>query len=154
MANPVEQIRRARESDCPAVVDLIADLRHKEQGLVVDRAPILSTLSSALREPACLVLVAEAEGVVVGFVVVHWVVFPMLAGTEAYVSDLIVAATRRGRGIGRSLVGAVEEEARSRGCVRLMLNNRIAANSFQRGFYPKLGYRHREEFANFVKPLR
>jgi len=30
----------------------------------------------------------------------------------------------------------------------------VAAESFQRAFYPKLGFRQREEFANMVKPLR
>jgi len=133
---------------------LIADFRLEEQGLAVDRAPILSTLLTAVSQPASDVFVAESDEAVVGFVVIHWVPFPMLSGTEGYISDLIVTAELRGAGIGRRLVDAVEAEARSRGCVRLMLNNRIAAKSFQRGFYPKIGYRHREEFANFVKALR
>ena len=154
MADPAERIRRANESDCQAIADLIANFRLEELGLAVDRAPILSTVASAVSQPACGVFVAESGDAIVGFIVVHWVPFPMLAGTEAYISDLIVAAELRGGGIGRKLVDAVEEAARDRGCVRLMLNNRIAAKSFKRGFYPKLGYRHREDFANFVKALR
>jgi GNAT superfamily N-acetyltransferase len=154
MADSAQRIRRANESDCSVIAELIADLRREEQGLAVDRAPILSAILAAVSQPASEVFVAECDGVVSGFVVVHWLPFPMLAGTEGYISDLIVAAELRAAGIGRGLVGAVEAEARSRGCVRLMLNNRIAAKSFQRGFYPKLGYRHREDFANFVKPLR
>ncbi|MBV9470044.1 MAG: GNAT family N-acetyltransferase [Abitibacteriaceae bacterium] len=153
MGVPVEQIRRACESGCMAVVELIANLRLAEQGTIVDRAPILATTLLAVREPACAVFVAEAESEIVGFIIVHWVPFPMLAGMEAYISDLVVAANRRGSGIGQRLVALVEDEARSRGCARLMLNNRIAASSFQRGFYRKLGYRHREDFANFVKSL-
>ena len=35
-----------------------------------------------------------------------------------------------------------------------MLNNRIAAESFRRAFYLKLGFRVRDEFANLVKALR
>jgi len=154
MANPAQRIRRANKSDCSAIAELIADFRLEEQGLAVDRAPILSTLLTAVSQPACDVFVAESDEAVVGFVVIHWVPFPMVAGTEGYISDLIVTAELRGAGIGRRLVDAVEAEARSRGCVRLMLNNRIDAKSFQRGFYPKIGYRHREEFANFVKALR
>jgi ribosomal protein S18 acetylase RimI-like enzyme len=153
MADTAERIRRANESDCQAIVDLIANLRLEALGLAVDRAPILSTVASAVSQPTCGVFVAETGDAVVGFIVVHWVPFPMLAGTEAYISDLVVAAELRGVGIGRNLVDAVEEAARARGCVRLMLNNRIAAKSFQRGFYPKIGYRHREDFANFVKAL-
>jgi len=154
MASPAQRIRRANEGDCSAIAELIAGLRFEEQGVAVDRAPILSTLLTAVSQPASDVFVAESDEAVVGFVVIHWVPFPMLAGTEGYISDLIVTAELRGTGIGRRLVDAVEVEARSRGCVRLMLNNRIAAKSFQRGFYPKIGYRHRDEFANFVKALR
>jgi ribosomal protein S18 acetylase RimI-like enzyme len=154
MTNPAQRIRRASKDDCSAIVELIAALRLEEQGLAVDGAPILSTLLTAVSQPACNVFVAESDEAVVGFVVVHWVPFPMLAGTEGYISDLIVTAELRGGGIGHRLVNAVEAEARSRGCVRLMLNSRIAAKSFQRGFYANLGYRHREDFANFVKALR
>jgi ribosomal protein S18 acetylase RimI-like enzyme len=98
-------------------------------------------------------LVAGAAAVR-GFIVVHWLPFPMLGGTEAYISDLIVAREARGRGVGRELVAAVERDARARSCVRLMLNNRIGSESFQRGFYPKLGFRVRDEFASLVKVLR
>jgi GNAT superfamily N-acetyltransferase len=77
----------------------------------------------------------------------------MLGGTEAYVSDLIVRRDQRGRGVGRRLVAVVEAEARRRGCVRVMLNNRIAAESFRRSFYLKLGFRVRDDFANLVKAL-
>jgi ribosomal protein S18 acetylase RimI-like enzyme len=154
MATTAARIRRANESDCEAIADLIANLRLEEHGLAVDRVPILSTLMSAVSQPACGVFVAESGDAIAGFILVHWVPFPMLGGTEGYISDLIVAAEVRGAGIGRTLLHAVEDEARNRGCVRLMLNNRIAAKSFQRGFYPKSGYRHREDFANFVKVLR
>ena len=51
------------------MVGLIADLRREEQGVTVDGAPILATLSLALSEPACAVLVAESGGAVVGFIV-------------------------------------------------------------------------------------
>ena len=154
MGNSAQQIRRANKDDCSAITELIADLRLEEQGLAVDRTPILATIMTAVSQPACDVFVAESGEAVVGYVVIHWVPFPMLAGTEGYISDLVVTAELRGTGIGRGLVGAVEEEARSRGCVRLMLNDRIAANSFQRRFYANIGYRHREDFANFVKALR
>ncbi len=50
------------------------------------------------------------------------------------------------------LLKAAEERARSTGCFRLMLNNRLDAQSFQRDFYPKNGFQRRE-VANFVKAL-
>jgi ribosomal protein S18 acetylase RimI-like enzyme len=147
------QVRDAHERDCSAVCDLIVELRCEEQKPPRARAPIEAAIRAALDQPASAVFVAESGDAVVGFIVAHWIPFPMVAGTEAYISDLIVAAGRRGAGIGRSLVDTVERHARERGCVRIMLNNHTAAGSFQRGFYRKLGYRHREEFANFVKVL-
>src|SRR3954447_12676521 len=98
MAAPAERVRPANESDCQAIAELIASLRLEELGLAVDRAPILSTVASAVSQPGCGVFVAESGDAIVGFIVVHWVPFPMLAGTEAYISDLIVAAELRGEG--------------------------------------------------------
>lgn len=152
--DPAEQIRRACDGDCEAIVDVIAALRHEEQGVTADREPVAGAVRTVLNSSAAAVYVAERGAVVAGFVVVHWVPFPMLGGTEAYVSDLIVRRDQRGRGVGRRLVAVVEDEARRRGCVRVMLNNRIAAESFRRAFYLKLGFRVRDDFANLVKALR
>jgi GNAT superfamily N-acetyltransferase len=149
-----EQIRRARDSDCEAIVDLVVALRREERGVTVDRDPVVEAVRSALDCSAAAVFIAELHAELVGFVVVHWISFPMLGGTEAYISDLIVRLNERGRGTGRRLVEVVESEARGRRCVRIMLNNRIAAESFRRSFYPKLGFRVRDDFANLVKPLR
>jgi GNAT superfamily N-acetyltransferase len=77
----------------------------------------------------------------------------MLAGPEGYVSDLFVTESTRGAGIGTGLLAAVEDMAVSRGCSRLMLVNRKTRESYQRGFYRKLGWEEREEFANFVRHL-
>lgn len=148
-------VRPAAEADAEAIVDLIAEYRSDHPGgSAIDRAPIRAAVSSALADVASTVLVATTDARVVGFVIVHWIPFPLIAGTEAYVSELVVAASCRGSGVGRSLMAAVEAAAVHRGCVRIMLNNVMAATSFQRGFYAKLGYRHREDVANFVKPLR
>jgi len=147
-------IRPAQERDGEGIVDLIAELRRDDNGVEIDRGAVGAVVRAALADAATTVFVAELAAAVTGFIVVHWLPFPMLAGTEAYISDLIVARDQRGHGAGRRLVEAVEDEARRRGCVRLMLNNRKAAESFQRAFYPKLGYRLRDDFGNFVKPLR
>jgi ribosomal protein S18 acetylase RimI-like enzyme len=149
-----ERIRGGVDRDCDAIVGLIAELRSDEHGAGLDRAVVASAVRSALDCATTSVWVAEDAGVVRGFIVVHWLPFPMLGGDEAYISDLIVGREYRGRGVGSQLVSAAESEARRRSCVRLMLNNRVAAESFQRAFYPKLGFRVREEFANLVKVLR
>jgi len=147
------QIRRASPHDCSAIVDLVAELRLEELGAVIDTAPVLASVRLCIGDPATTVYVADHANNVIGFAIVHWIPFPMLGGFEAYVSDLIVARARRGAGVGQALIGKVECEAIERRCVRLMLNNRMTAKSFQRGFYEKHGFRHRSDFANFVKAL-
>jgi ribosomal protein S18 acetylase RimI-like enzyme len=154
MADAAEEIRRGREEDCVAIIELIEALRREDGRTPAARDSAAEAVRSCLSSPGCALYVAARGGKVDGFIVVHWIPFPMLAGTEAYISDLIVERTQRGRGIGRRLVAVVESEARAQGCVRLMLNNRVAAEAFKRAFYAKLGFRAREDFANLVRPLR
>src|SRR3569833_200892 len=108
---------------------------------------------NCIDEPGSDIFVAEAAGKVVGYAAVHWIPFPMLHGREGYISDLLIAPEWRGYGFGGRLVLAVEIRARELGCVRLMLNNRIAGESFGRGFFRKAGFLQRTDFANFVKSL-
>ena len=65
----------------------------------------------------------------------------------------MVGETHRGLGIGTELMRAVEREARKRGCCRIMLNNPHKSEAYKRGFYIKLGFNERTDFANYVKPL-
>lgn len=146
-------IRRFAALDSEAIADLIAAYRAEDHARSVDRDAIVRSLRECSTERDAI-FVAESGGEIVGYVAAHWVPFPLLEGWEAYVSDLIVAHSRRGAGVGGRLVAEVETAARGRGCVRLMLNNAKTAASFARGFYPKHGFRERDEFGNFVKPLR
>jgi len=152
MAEP--SIRPFATTDSEAIIKLIAEYRAEDRGRLVDRSAIAATLDVfAASAPDCI-FVAEVAGEVVGYVAVHWVPFPMIQGWEAYISDVIVSQSLRGTGIGRRLLETVESEARERGCARLMLNNSRTASSFLRKFYPKHGFRERDDFANFVKSLR
>jgi len=69
---------------------------------------------------------------------------------QAHIEVLIVLDAARGRGIARSLIGAVEEWARGRGHANVTLNV-FANNSRARAIYERLGYR--PETVHYIKPL-
>jgi glyoxylase I family protein len=150
-----EHIRLATLDDCGPIAALIGDLASEENdrgpgpGLSVTEATIRSCIGVTDHQ----ILVAADGARLAGYIAVHWIPLPMLSASEGYVSDLFLARSYRGAGLGRRLLGAVERLASQRGCARLMLNNRVTSPSFTRGFYPKLGFRRRDEFANFVKPV-
>ncbi|MEA1958337.1 MAG: GNAT family N-acetyltransferase [Chloroflexota bacterium] len=90
------------------------------------------------------------NGRLVGYVAVHWLPYLFLKGPEGYLSELFVYETDRGQGIGTRLLEAVKDEARQRGCCRLMLLNSKKRESYKRSFYRKRGWDEREEGANFM----
>jgi ribosomal protein S18 acetylase RimI-like enzyme len=60
--------------------------------------------------------------------------------TSAYIEELAVAGGHRRVGIGRRLVGAVEEWGSSRGCELVMLDTGTR-NVGARRFYDRIGFR-------------
>ena len=146
-------LRAAQASDRDGIRDLVTALA-RERGGVSDAEAVATAAGECIAQPSHEIIIAAAGEEVVAYVAVHWVPFPMLGAREGYVSDLIVRADWRGHGLGNRLMDAVEARALQMGCERLMLNNRIAAESFERAFFEKAGFRQRTDFANFVKPLR
>ncbi len=149
-------VRDLRPSDLPVLAELIRAFR-RERGEFeeseAEAASVLQMLSQCGESPGHDLIVAERAGEAVGYLALHRIPFPMLAGSEGYVSDLLVRSSLRGAGIGKSLLAEAERRARQSGCVRLMLNNRLAAESYARGFFVAVGFRERRSFASFVKPL-
>ncbi|MBC8524039.1 MAG: GNAT family N-acetyltransferase [Chlorobium phaeobacteroides] len=80
----------------------------------------------------------------------QWLPYLVLPAPEGYVSELFVAESWRGQGIGKQLLATAEEEAKTRGCSRLMLCNNRDRDSYRRGFYQKLGWEERASIANFI----
>lgn len=95
----------------------------------------------------------DDNGRLIGFVAVHWLPYLILAGLEGFISELFVAESARGRGVGKQLLQTVEEKARQLGCVRLSLLNGRHRESYVRQFYTKLGWEERTDMANLVRYL-
>jgi GNAT superfamily N-acetyltransferase len=95
----------------------------------------------------------ETDGVVLGYVAVHWVPYLIHNGPDGYISELFIRVSARGEGIGARLLERVEVEAKKRGCTRLMLLNMRQRESYQRGFYSKHGWEERPQAATFMKKI-
>ncbi len=151
-------IREATSGDGPALAALLRGLgwfAHMDrESPQATEARTMQHLRLCLEDESHTVLVAEdGAGAIAAYAAVHWLPYLILAGPEGYVSELFVAEPARGSGAGKQLLESIQEMAVSRGCSRLMLLNRKSRESYQRRFYPKLGWEERQEFANFVLHL-
>jgi ribosomal protein S18 acetylase RimI-like enzyme len=62
----------------------------------------------------------------------------LIHGHHVYVDDLVTSSRGRRRGIGRAILDAISEEARARGCTRMVLDTGVT-NSTAIGFYHRWG---------------
>ncbi|HEY8173570.1 MAG TPA: GNAT family N-acetyltransferase [Dehalococcoidia bacterium] len=108
----------------------------------------LAHCEAAVRDNDCFIIVADDDGQVSGWVVVHtnfrrdqdWEPDPdserFQQGENAYVENIEVTARKRSTGIGRQLMEAAQDEARIRGKKFLWLhtseNNAMAHKVFER----------------------
>lgn len=104
-------IRRATESDILHILRLVAQLDYdveNEAGEAGARA--------VLADPACVTMLAEDEGRIVGLVGFH--VVPQLhhAAPVLTLDELVVDEGVRGAGVGAELLAAVVAHARATGC--------------------------------------
>jgi GNAT superfamily N-acetyltransferase len=86
-------------------------------------------------------VLAEADGEVVGLAVLHESLALERDKPAAKLSAIVVDEARRGRGIGKALVEAMEAEARERGCFVLFLTT-AERRADAHAFYDRLGFEH------------
>lgn len=109
-------IRAARPADAAAVVRLIQQLAAKEG----EQSPVMEAdVCAYLVYPGCALLVAEADGQIVGLVSTF--VRPSLyhAAPAVLADDLVVSAGHRGQGIGGALLDEVLRRAEAAGCAEV-----------------------------------
>ncbi|MFO7259726.1 MAG: GNAT family N-acetyltransferase [bacterium] len=119
---PLVLVRRARRSDLPAMMELLD--RYARRGLLLPRTP-----EQVRRQLADFVVAVDVTGVI------------GCAGLRRYpgrmgeIVGLAVEERCQGRGIGRHLVDALLDEARSLGL------RRVFALTLQEGFFHRMGFR-------------
>src|SRR3981081_64058 len=143
------EIRPARASDVPVILQLIRDLATYE------RAPneVTATekgLTEVLfgEKPAAEVLLAFENETAVGFAVFFHNFSTWLGRPGLYLEDLFVRPEDRGKGYGRALLIELAKIARERGCGRMewaVLNWNDPAIQF----YRKLGAKPMDEWTVF-----
>jgi GNAT superfamily N-acetyltransferase len=109
------EIRAATPIDAPGLAELLA-----KAGLAIEPRELAERLV-ALREGAGTALIAGQWGPPSGVVVLHWYRTLEEARPAAQVTTLLVDPEDRRRGIGRLLLKAAAQAARTAGCGRLEL---------------------------------
>ncbi|MEW6089914.1 MAG: GNAT family N-acetyltransferase [Pseudomonadota bacterium] len=149
-------IREARPGDRAALVRLMGALHDFEAAIEENRAGAeaadshLAWVEKSVAELGGVILVAEVDGVVLGFVAYTFEEDP---GTfvrpeyrqHALVWDISVAEAARGQGIGQALLQAAEAAARAAGICEMRLYV-LEANKRARRIYEEAGYRNYERF--------
>lgn len=133
------QIRQASQDDIAAVLGLYAQ-PGMDDGKVLSEEAAQEVFAQFSRYPNYRLFVAVDGTTVVGsyaLLVMHNLAH---RGTpSAIAEDVVVAADRQGKGIGRQMMAHAVEEARAAGCYKLALSsNRKRAQAH--AFYESLGF--------------
>ncbi len=142
---PIE-IRDAHPADAGEMAPLMLQLmgRPSSPGAIRDR------LVRLLATGADRVIVAVAEGRVVGVAGLHVAWMIHADHPTARLMSLVVSEECRGQGIGRSLVHRSCELARAAGCDRMELTSRLE-RAGAHSFYERVGFEHTSK--RFSMPL-
>jgi len=133
---PSCHIRIATESDIPDLVALLQDLFAIEADFNGDPVKQERGLRLLLESPGGKIWVAEERGHIVGLCTLQILISTAEGGPVGLVEDVVVVSDRRGFGIGRQLLAALEIWAVQHGLSRLQLladrENRSALDFYQR----------------------
>ena len=137
--------RTATTADLAVVLALLRDF-YAEDGATYD-AEADAALTALLADPSLgrVVLVIDEAGLAVGYVVVAFGYSLEFRGKDAFVDELYVAPTHRGRGLGREALRAAESCGHESGIRALHLEVR-PDNDKARRLYASAGYKDREYY--------
>ena len=130
---PKPKLRDAKPGDAARLVELIHELGHE-----VTEKQVRKNLA-ALKKIGETPIVATLNKRVIGLVGMHRMVTVHRPAPVGRIPVLVVAKEAQGLGLGRMLVGAVEQRCRTKGCqlIEVTSNDRRAA---AHAFYRHMGY--------------
>jgi len=136
-------IREARESDLLTIrkltLELIEAMGNTEG---IDIKLIAENCRNLLSEPNSHILIAEIEGIVVGFVNFTTRKTILHRGLSGLIDELIVAKSYRAKGIGKQLLSGAIEKSRQLGCCEAEVSTE-KTNIKAREFYRQYGFTER-----------
>ena len=122
--------------------ELVAGLNHLLPQLSTSAPPLTTPDVEALvASPATIVFIARDGGQIVGSLTL--VVFPIPTGLRAWIEDVVVDGSARGKGVGEALTTAAIEESRRRHVRSIDLTTRPTREAANR-LYARLGFELRE----------
>jgi predicted N-acetyltransferase YhbS len=137
-------IRLARPDDAAAVADLI-----HQMGYPVSEAESVRRIQW-YSNPKYLLLVAESEEVVVGYIALHIYDVLHLPAPEGRIISFCVNEKVRGSGVGTVLLHAAEDYFKENGCYKIVLNSNLKRPDTHQ-YYLNRGYQFTSKhFAKFL----
>jgi len=122
--------------------ELVASLNQLLPQLSTNAVPLsASDVETLVVSPTTILFIARDDGRIVGsltLVVVH-----IPTGLRAWIEDVVVDGSARGRGVGEALTNAAIEESRRRGVRSIDLTTRPSREAANR-LYARLGFKLRE----------
>jgi GNAT superfamily N-acetyltransferase len=139
-------VRQADGGDVEEVATAGASLLDELGGRMPAPAEMEAEVQALLDDPqGGSVLIAEADGKIVGVLTASWQRAIHVPGVYATVQDLWVDEDWRSRGVGAELVEAIASQARTRGVSRLEVGlprETFAAIASTESFYKRNGFEH------------
>jgi len=130
-------IRPLRREDIPAVIAMSAELAREDDTAPLDAAMLEHDAFGPA--PAWHILIAESEGRLIGYGLLHRLDRAHSGRRELELQHLFIVAPWRGKGVGRWFLAQAGDHARHLGCHDLTVS--IAADiDAARGFYMHCGF--------------
>ena len=141
-------IREAEPRDAQQIASLLTQL-----GYPSTSEQVKERLAYWLPDPMSLILVAEQSRRLLGCLSLHAIPYFEQTGRWARIESLVVDASARGRGTGRSLVAAAEDAARRWDCLAVEVTS-LRSRADAHAFYARMGYTDVcASSGRFLKPL-
>ena len=121
--------------------DLVESFERLIPQLSSSPPPTREHLAALVASPDTVLFLARGDGVVLGSLTLAFYRIP--TGLKAWIEDVVVDGSARGRGVGELLNKAALEEARARGAKDVSLTSRPSRDAANR-LYRRIGFEPRE----------